>query len=602
MKHIRNFAIIAHIDHGKSTLSDRLIESCGGLEAREMKDKSQILDKMPSEKAHGITIKAQSVSLNYTHTDGQTYELNLIDTPGHVDFAYEVSRALTACDGALLVVDAAQGVEAQTVAVCYHAIDENVTMLPVLNKIDLPQADSGRVQKEIEDIIGLETDHLVSISAKTGVGIDALMSSIVAHIPPPQGDPNAPLKALIIDSWFDVYVGVVVLIRIMDGALRPKDRVTLMTTGAEQLIEEVGAFTPKKTARDSLQTGQVGYVIAGIKNISDARVGDTITHTKQPAQTPLPGFKKVKPQVYSGLFPIQTEDYQAFREALEKLKLNDASLFYESETSEALGFGFRCGFLGLLHMQIIQERLEYEYDLDLIATAPTVIYEVLTKKQETHYIDNPATLPEAGEIELIKEPMAEVNILTPHDTLGNIMQLCIERRGTQKKIHYGDRQVALTYMIPMNEIVLDFFDRLKSLSRGYASLDYHFDHYEAGPMVKLIFLINGKPVDAFATIIHKERAAGYGRKLVAKLKELIPRQMFAIPIQAAIGGHIIARETVNALRKNVTAKCYGGDISRKKKLLEKQKRGKKKMKQFGSVTIPQEAFLAMLSFKHDGDT
>lgn len=566
-----------------------------------MKGQAQILDKMPSEKAHGITIKAQSVSLNYQHSDGETYEFNLIDTPGHVDFAYEVSRALTACDGALLVVDAGQGVEAQTVAVCYHALDENVTMLPVLNKIDLPQAEPERIKKEIEDIIGLDTDHLVSISAKTGQGIDTLMAAIVEHIPAPQGDPNAPLKALIIDSWFDHYVGVVVLIRVMDGTLKPKDRITLMTTGAEQVVEEVGVFTPKKTHKNALETGQVGYMISGIKNIDEARVGDTITRTKQPAKERLPGFKTIKPQVYSGLFPMQTEDYQAFREALAKLKLNDASLFYESETSEALGFGFRCGFLGLLHMQIIQERLEDEYDLDLIATAPTVIYEVLTKKGENLYIDNPSVLPEVTEIELIREPVAEVNILAPHDTLGSIMQLCIERRGTQKNIHYGDRQVALTYMIPMNEIVLDFFDRLKSISRGYASLDYQLHHYEAGPMVKLVFLINGKPVDAFAAIIHKERAASYARKLVAKLKELIPRQMFAIPIQAAIGGHIIARETVNALRKNVTAKCYGGDISRKKKLLEKQKKGKKKMKQFGSVTIPQEAFLAMLSFKNDSD-
>ncbi|MBS0357833.1 MAG: elongation factor 4 [Proteobacteria bacterium] len=592
MQNIRNFSIIAHIDHGKSTLADRLIQICGGLEAREMAE--QVLDSMDIERERGITIKAQSVTLKYKAQDGKTYQLNFIDTPGHVDFAYEVSRSLAACEGALLVVDAGQGVEAQTLAVCYTALEQGLEVLPVLNKIDLPQAEPERVKKEIEEVIGIDATDAISISAKTGLGVDELLEQLIHRIPAPKGDRTAPLKALIIDSWFDSYLGVVSLVRIKEGVLRTGDKMQVMSSGRQYLVDAVGVFTPKKLQTNILEAGEVGYVVAGIKEINGAPVGDTITLATRVATEALPGFKKVKPQVYAGLFPISSDDFPAFREALGKLRLNDAALFYEPENSEALGFGFRCGFLGLLHMEIIQERLEREYNLDLITTAPTVVYEVINTKDETLYIDNPSDLPVVNQIKEIREPIAVATILVPLDYLGNIMTLCVERRGRQVKMLYVGNQVSLVYELPMNEVVLDFFDKLKSVSRGYASLDYSFERFEPADLVKLDVLINGEKVDALSIIVHKERSDAKGRALVSKLKELIPRQMFDIAIQAAIGNHVIARETVKALRKNVTAKCYGGDVSRKRKLLEKQKKGKKRMKQVGRVEIPQEAFLAVL--------
>jgi len=592
LAHIRNFSIIAHIDHGKSTLSDRLIQTCGGLSQREMSQ--QVLDSMDLERERGITIKAQSVTLHYRAQDGDTYQLNFIDTPGHVDFAYEVSRSLAACEGALLVVDAGQGVEAQTVAVCYTAVEQGLEVIPVLNKIDLPQAEPDRVCKEIEDIIGIEAGDALHISAKTGLGIPDLLEMLVVKVPPPKGDSEAPLQALIIDSWFDSYLGVVSLVRVVNGVLCKGDKMQVMSTGKAHLVDSVGVFTPKRLEKNELKTGEVGFVVAGIKDIYGAPVGDTITLAKSPASSSLPGFKKMKPQVYAGLFPISSDDYEAFRDALGKLQLNDAALFYEPENSEAMGFGFRCGFLGMLHMEIVQERLEREYDLDLITTAPTVVYEVLTTKGDTIYVDNPSKLPPVNVIESLREPIAKVNMLTPQEHVGTIMKLCLERRGVQKSIHYVGNQVSLVYEIPMNEVVLDFFDRLKSVSRGYASLDYSFDRFQEGDLVKLDVLINTELVDALAVIVHRSQSQYRGRQLVEKMREIIPRQMFDVAIQAAIGAHIIARETVKALRKNVTAKCYGGDITRKRKLLEKQKEGKKRMKQVGRVEIPQEAFLAIL--------
>lgn len=592
LTHIRNFSIIAHIDHGKSTLSDRLIQTCGGLSQREMS--AQVLDSMDIERERGITIKAQSVTLNYLAKDGQQYQLNFIDTPGHVDFAYEVSRSLAACEGALLVVDAGQGVEAQTVAVCYMAVEQGLEVIPVLNKIDLPQAEPERVSKEIEEIIGIEAKDALHVSAKTGLGIPELLEMLVAKVPPPKGDVDAPLQALIIDSWFDSYLGVVSLVRVMNGVLRKGDKMQVMTTGKAHLVDSVGVFTPKRLEKEELRTGEVGYVVAGIKEINGAPVGDTITLAKQPALTALPGFKVLKPQVYAGLFPISSEDYESFRDALGKLRLNDASLFYEPENSEAMGFGFRCGFLGMLHMEIVQERLEREYNLNLITTAPTVIYEVLMTKGETLYVDNPSKLPAVNYIEELREPIAKVNILVPDEHVGAVMKLCLERRGIQKSMLYVGNQVSLVYDIPMNEVVLDFFDRLKSLSRGYASLDYSFERFQAADLVKLDVLINTELVDALAVIVHRDQAQYRGRQLVSKMREIIPRQMFDVAIQAAIGAHIIARESVKALRKNVIAKCYGGDVSRKRKLLDKQKEGKKRMKQVGRVEIPQEAFLAIL--------
>jgi GTP-binding protein LepA len=591
-QYIRNFSIIAHIDHGKSTLSDRLIQFCGGLSDREMS--AQVLDSMDIEKERGITIKAQSVTLDYKAKDGHSYQLNFIDTPGHVDFSYEVSRSLAACEGALLVVDAGQGVEAQTLANCYTAIEQDLEVIPVLNKIDLPQADPDRVAQEIEDIIGLEAMDAVQCSAKTGIGIEDLLEDLVKKIPPPQGDPKAPLKALIIDSWFDNYLGVVSLVRVVQGTLRKGDKMQAMSIGKQHLVDFVGIFTPKRHDLPELKAGEVGYVIAGIKDIHGAPVGDTITHMKDGATEILDGFKKVKPQVYAGMFPVSSDDYESFRDALNKLSLNDASLFFEPENSQALGFGFRCGFLGMLHMEIIQERLEREYDLDLITTAPTVVYEILTTKDELVYVDNPAKLPDASTIAELREPIAEVNILVPQEHLGSVITLCVERRGVQTRMEYMGIQVSLTYKIPMNEVVLDFFDRLKSVSRGYASLDYSFDHFQEADLIKLDVLINGETVDALAIIVHRDQAKYRGRDLVEKMKELIPRQMFEVAIQAAIGNHIISRATVKALRKNVTAKCYGGDITRKRKLLEKQKAGKKRMKSVGKVDIPQEAFLAVL--------
>lgn len=555
----------------------------------------QVLDGMDLERERGITIKAQSVTLYYDAKDGQRYQLNFIDTPGHVDFAYEVSRSLAACEGALLVVDAAQGVEAQTMAVCYTAVDQGLAILPVLNKIDLPQADPEQVKKEIETIIGLDTTHTLEVSAKQGQGVQDLLEALITEIPAPEGDRDAPLQALIIDSWYDAYLGVVSLVRIKNGVLRKGDRIQVMSTGQSFPVDKLGYFTPKRVDKEMLATGDVGYVIAGIKDINGAPVGDTLTTAKQPAEQALDGFKQAKPQVYAGLFPINADDYPAFRDALGKLTLNDSSLFYEPESSDALGFGFRCGFLGLLHMEIVQERLEREYQLDLITTAPTVIYEVLTKKQEVLHVDSPAKLPDVSLISEIREPIAEVNILTPQEYLGTVIQLCIEKRGIQKDMQYAGQQVALTYYMPMSEIVLDFFDRIKSVSRGYASLDYQFHHFEPAKVVRCDILIAGEKVDALATIVHKDRSQSHGRSMAEKLKKLIPRQMFPVAIQAAIGGTIIARQTVSALRKNVTAKCYGGDISRKRKLLEKQKKGKKRMKQFGSVQIPQEAFLAVLN-------
>ncbi len=590
--HIRNFSIIAHIDHGKSTLADRFISLCGGLSDREMQ--SQVLDSMDIERERGITIKAQSVTLYYRADNGETYQLNFIDTPGHVDFSYEVSRSLAACEGALLVVDAAQGVEAQTVAVCYTAIEQDLEVLPVLNKIDLPQADPVRVCEEIEEIVGLDTSQAVSASAKSGIGVKEVLEQLITHIPEPTGNPDSYLKALIIDSWFDPYLGVVSLVRVKDGQISVKDKIKIMSTGKEYLVDQVGIFTPKRHPTKQLSTGEVGYVICGIKDILGAPVGDTLTHAKAAANEALPGFQTVKPQVYAGLFPTSSDDYESFRDALAKLCLNDASLFYEPETSTALGFGFRCGFLGMLHMEIIQERLEREYDLDLITTAPTVIYRVKTTKGEESYVDNPSKLPAPNIISEFAEPIAEVNILLPQEYLGNIITLCIERRGVQTNMQYAGNQVALQYEIPLNEVVLDFFDHVKSLSRGYASLDYHFKRFEPSKLVKLDVLINGDKVDALAIIVHQDQSHYRGRSLVEKMKELIPRQMYEVAIQAAIGGQIVARSTVKALRKNVTAKCYGGDISRKKKLLEKQKKGKKRMKQIGSVEIPQSAFLAVL--------
>ncbi|NOR41335.1 MAG: elongation factor 4 [Gammaproteobacteria bacterium] len=591
-QHVRNFSIIAHIDHGKSTLADRFIQQCGGLSEREMEN--QVLDSMDLERERGITIKAQSVSLNYTSRSGEHYELNLIDTPGHVDFSYEVSRSLAACEGALLIVDAAQGVEAQSVANCYTAIDLDLEVVPVLNKIDLPAADPDRVKQEIEDIIGLDAQDAVLVSAKTGEGVQDILEQLIERIPPPGGNADAPLKVLIVDSWFDNYVGVVSLVRIVDGRLSRRDKIRVMSTGRDFQVEKLGVFTPKPVDRDVLKAGDVGFLIAGIKDIEGAPVGDTLTLAKAPASEALSGFKMVQPNVFAGLYPVSSDDYEGFRDALQKLRLNDAALHYEPETSEALGFGFRCGFLGMLHMEIVQERLEREYDIDLITTAPTVIYEVLDTRGEVASIDNPSSLPPVNEIEEIREPIIMANILVPQDYLGSVITLCIEKRGVQKDMQYLGSQVSLNYEIPMSEIVLDFFDRLKSVSRGYASFDYHFLRFQAAPLVKLDTLINGERVDALSLIVHRDVSQSRGRALTVKMKELIPRQMYDVAIQSAIGGQIIARTTVKALRKNVTAKCYGGDISRKRKLLEKQKAGKKRMKQFGKVEIPQAAFLAVL--------
>ncbi|ADO80649.1 TPA: translation elongation factor 4 [Haemophilus influenzae] len=597
MKNIRNFSIIAHIDHGKSTLSDRLIQTCGGLSDREME--AQVLDSMDLERERGITIKAQSVTLNYKAKDGETYQLNFIDTPGHVDFSYEVSRSLAACEGALLVVDAGQGVEAQTLANCYTAIEMDLEVVPILNKIDLPAADPERVAEEIEDIVGIDAMEAVRCSAKTGVGIEDVLEEIVAKIPAPEGDPNAPLQALIIDSWFDNYLGVVSLVRIKNGVLRKGDKIKVMSTGQTYNVDRLGIFTPKQEDTTVLECGEVGWVVCAIKDILGVPVGDTLTHQHNSATEVLPGFKKVKPQVYAGLFPVSSGDYEAFRDALGKLSLNDASLFYEPETSTALGFGFRCGFLGLLHMEIIQERLEREYDLDLITTAPTVIYEVEMTNGEVVYVDSPAKLPPLNNIAEIREPIAECNMLVPQEYLGNVITLCVEKRGVQTNMVYHGNQIALTYEIPMGEVVLDFFDRLKSTSRGYASLDYGFKRFQAADMVRVDIMINSERVDALALIVHKDNSQYRGRELVEKMRELIPRQQFDIAIQAAIGNHIIARSTVKQLRKNVLAKCYGGDVSRKKKLLQKQKEGKKRMKSLGNVEVPQEAFLAILHVGKD---
>ncbi|HCM1315972.1 translation elongation factor 4 [Vibrio parahaemolyticus] len=597
MKHIRNFSIIAHIDHGKSTLSDRLIQVCGGLSDREMA--AQVLDSMDLERERGITIKSQSVTLNYTAKDGETYQLNFIDTPGHVDFAYEVSRSLAACEGALLVVDAGQGVEAQTLANCYTAIEMDLEVVPILNKIDLPAADPERVAEEIEEIVGIDAMEATRCSAKTGLGVEDVLENIVSAIPAPEGDPDEPLQALIIDSWFDNYLGVVSLVRIKNGSLKKNDKIKVMSTGQAWGVDRLGIFTPKQVDTDVLNTGEVGWVVCGIKDILGAPVGDTLTLAKNGSDKPLPGFKKVKPQVYAGLFPVSSDDYENFRDALGKLSLNDASLFYEPENSAALGFGFRCGFLGMLHMEIIQERLEREYDLDLITTAPTVVYEVEKTDGELLYVDSPAKLPAINDIEEIREPIARCNILVPSDYLGNVITLCVEKRGLQVDMVYHGNQVAVTYDIPMAEVVLDFFDRLKSTSRGYASLDYNFQRFEASNMVRVDVLLNGDKVDALALITHKDQSQTRGRQLVEKMKEFIPRQMFDIAIQAAIGNHIIARSTVKQLRKNVIAKCYGGDVSRKKKLLKKQKEGKKRMKQIGNVELPQEAFLAILHVGKD---
>ena len=597
MKNIRNFSIIAHIDHGKSTLSDRLIQTCGGLSDREMA--AQVLDSMDLERERGITIKAQSVTLNYKAKDGETYQLNFIDTPGHVDFSYEVSRSLAACEGALLVVDAGQGVEAQTLANCYTAIEMDLEGVPILSKMDLPAADPERVAEEIEDIVGIDAMEAVRCSAKTGVGIEDVLEEIVHKIPAPEGDPEAPLQALIIDSWFDNYLGVVSLVRVKNGVIKKGDKIKVMSTGQSYNVDRLGIFTPKQEDTTELKTGEVGWVVCAIKDILGAPVGDTLTHHHNSATEVLPGFKKVKPQVYAGLFPISSDDYEAFRDALGKLSLNDASLFYEPENSTALGFGFRCGFLGLLHMEIIQERLEREYDLDLITTAPTVVYEVLQTNGETVYVDSPSKLPPISNISEIREPIAECNMLVPQEFLGNVITLCVEKRGVQTNMVYHGNQIALTYEIPMGEVVLDFFDRLKSTSRGYASLDYGFKRFQTADMVRVDIMINGDRVDALALIVHKDNAPYRGRELVEKMKDLIPRQQFDIAIQAAIGNHIIARSTVKQLRKNVLAKCYGGDVSRKKKLLQKQKEGKKRMKSLGNVEVPQEAFLAILHVGKD---
>ncbi|MEI5998888.1 elongation factor 4 [Paraburkholderia bengalensis] len=592
MDHIRNFSIIAHIDHGKSTLADRIIQICGGLSDREME--AQVLDSMDLERERGITIKAQTAALSYRARDGKLYNLNMIDTPGHVDFSYEVSRSLSACEGALLVVDASQGVEAQTVANCYTAIELGVEVVPVLNKIDLPAANPENAIAEIEDVIGIDATDATPCSAKTGMGVEDVLEALIAKVPPPKGNADDPLQALIIDSWFDNYVGVVMLVRIVNGTLRPKDRIRLMATGAEYPVEHLGVFTPKSKNLESLSAGQVGFIIAGIKELTAAKVGDTVTTVKNAAPEPLPGFKEVKPQVFAGLYPVEANQYDALRESLEKLKLNDASLMYEPEVSQALGFGFRCGFLGLLHMEIVQERLEREFDMDLITTAPTVVYEVVQRDGTTVMVENPAKMPDPSKIEEVREPIVTVNLYMPQDYVGTVITLCTQKRGVQINMQYHGRQVQLTYEIPMGEIVLDFFDRLKSVSRGYASMDYEFKEYRASDVVKVDMLINGDKVDALSVIVHRSQSQYRGREVAAKMREIIPRQMYDVAIQAAIGAHIIARENIKALRKNVLAKCYGGDITRKKKLLEKQKEGKKRMKQVGSVEIPQEAFLAIL--------
>ncbi len=597
MKLIRNFSIIAHVDHGKSTLADRFIQLCGGLQDREME--AQVLDSMALERERGITIKAQSVSLKYRARDGEIYQLNLIDTPGHVDFSYEVSRSLAACEGALLVVDAAQGVEAQSVANCYTAIEQGLEVVPVLNKVDLPSADPARVINEIEEIIGIEAQDALRVSAKTGENVPELLEELVRRIPPPKGDPEAPLQALIIDSWFDNYVGVVSLVRVMNGSLRTGAKIRVWSTGRAHTVDKLGRFTPKSIASESLETGEVGFVIAGLKDLDGAPVGDTITLDARPASAPLAGFKQVQPRVFAGLFPVQSDDYESFRDALAKLKLNDSALHYEPEVSTALGFGFRCGFLGLLHMDIVQERLEREYNLDLVTSAPTVVYEVARTDGTTVYVDNPSKLPPSNEIEDLREPIITANILLPPEYVGSVIKLCTEKRGRQTKMQYLGAQVSLQYEMPLAEVVLDFFDRLKSVSRGYASFDYEFNRFESAPLVKLDILINGDRVDALSIIVHRDNAYQRGRELVDKMQELIPRQMFEVAVQAAIGSHVVARATVKALRKNVTAKCYGGDISRKRKLLEKQKEGKKRMKQVGSVEIPQEAFLAVLQVGKD---
>jgi GTP-binding protein LepA len=596
LSNIRNFSIIAHIDHGKSTLADRFIQHCGGLSAREMD--AQVLDSMDIERERGITIKAQSVTLDYEAKDGKTYQLNFIDTPGHVDFSYEVSRSLAACEGALLVVDAGQGVEAQSVANCYTAIEQGLEVLPILNKMDLPQADPEKVQLEIEEIIGIDATDAVPVSAKSGMGIEDALECLVKKIPPPEGDLEAPLQALIIDSWFDNYLGVVSLVRVKHGILRKRDKIVAKSLGRAHQVDSVGIFTPKRLETSELKAGEVGFVVAGIKDIHGAPVGDTLTHAGQPDVLALPGFKRVKPQVYAGIFPISSDDFEDFRDALAKLTLNDASLFYEPESSDALGFGFRCGFLGMLHMEIIQERLEREYDLDLITSAPTVIYEVEKKNGDIITVDNPSSLPDLGDIEQMREPIARAHILVPQDYLGNVITLCVDKRGVQKDMQFLGSQVSVTYDLPMAEVVLDFFDRLKSVSRGYASLDYSFERFEAADLVRLDVLINSERVDALAVILHRNQVQSRGRALTEKMKELIPRQMFDVAIQAAVGSKVVARQTVKALRKNVTAKCYGGDVSRKRKLLEKQKAGKKRMKQVGNVEIPQSAFLAVL--KVDG--
>ena len=592
MQHIRNFSIIAHIDHGKSTLADRIIHLCGGLSDREME--AQVLDSMDIERERGITIKAQTAALSYRARDGQVYNLNLIDTPGHVDFSYEVSRSLAACEGGLLVVDASQGVEAQTVANCYTALEQGVEVVPVLNKMDLPQANPDGAKQEIEDVIGIDASDAIPCSAKTGMGVEDILEAVIARIPPPKGDPEAPLKALIIDSWFDNYVGVVMLVRVVDGTLKPKDKILFMSNGNQHLCEQVGVFTPKSQSRETISAGQVGFIIAGIKELKSAKVGDTITLAGRPAAEPLAGFKEIKPQVFAGLYPVESNEYDQLRESLEKLRLNDASLQFEPEVSQALGFGFRCGFLGLLHMEIVQERLEREFDMNLITTAPTVVYEVLMKDGTVEQVSNPSKLPDLSKVEEVREPIIKAVIFLPQEYVGPVITLCNQKRGAQVDMLYHGRQVQLIYDMPMNEVVMDFFDKLKSVSRGYASLDYEFKEYRAADLVKLDVLVSSEKVDALSIIVHRANSQYRGRELVAKLRELIPRQMFDVAIQAAIGSNIVARETIKALRKNVLAKCYGGDITRKKKLLEKQKEGKKRMKQVGNVEIPQEAFLAVL--------
>ncbi len=596
MQHIRNFSIIAHIDHGKSTLADRLIQRCGGLAEREIQ--AQVLDTMALERERGITIKAQTAALEYTAASGERYNLNLIDTPGHVDFSYEVSRSLSACEGALLVVDASQGVEAQTVANCYTAIELGVEVLPILNKMDLPSANPEQARDEIEDVIGIDAHDAILASAKTGQGVDDILERVIARVPPPKGDPGLPLQALIIDSWFDNYVGVVMLVRVVNGILRPKDRILLMATDAHHLVEQVGVFTPKSRGREQLSAGEVGFIVAGIKELRDARVGDTVTHASsqstRPASAPLPGFREVKPQVFAGLYPVEANQYEALRDALTKLQLNDAALHFEPEVSQALGFGFRCGFLGLLHMDIVQERLEREYDMDLITTAPSVVYEVLLRDGTVLQVENPSKLPDPAKIEEIREPIVDITIFVPQEYVGAVITLCTGKRGVQKNLAYHGRQVHLHYELPLAEIVLDFFDKLKSVSRGYASMDYEFKEYRGADVVKVDMLINSDRVDALSVIVHRSNSQHRGREIAARMRQIIPRQMYDVAIQAAIGANIIARENVKALRKNVLAKCYGGDITRKKKLLEKQKAGKKRMKQVGSVEIPQEAFLAIL--------